>query len=116
MGHPGVDAGIAISGIFDLAPCRLNYLNDALHLDEAEVAAASPLQNLPHRSGPLVLAFGTSELPELQRQSRDFGIAWEAAGLQGRSLPLAGHDHFTILNELLRPQGQLVATALSLLD
>ena len=28
------DAGLAISGIFDIEPCRLNYLNDALKIDD----------------------------------------------------------------------------------
>ena len=66
-----VDAGLAISGIYDLEPCRLNYLNEKLRLSAAEAAAMSPILHLAQRKTPLTVAFGTSELPELQRQSQD---------------------------------------------
>jgi len=55
------------------------------------------------------MAYGAGELPELQRQSHDFWQAREAAGLPGTRLALAGHDHFSILEELATPGGQLVA-------
>jgi arylformamidase len=102
------DAGLAISGIFDLEPCRLSYLNAALHLTLEEQLALSPIRHLSPRSAPLALAFGTSELPELQRQSRAYGAAREAVGLPMELRPLTGHDHFSILDELVDPAGQLV--------
>ncbi len=107
MALPEADAGLAISGVFDIAPCRLNYLNDALHLTEEEVDQLSPIRHLPARSGPLVVAYGTGELPELQRQSRDYHAARLAAHLPSELLPLAGHDHFSILEELASADGQL---------
>lgn len=106
-----VDAGLAISGIYQLEPCRLNYLNDKLRLTEAEAAATSPLLHLPKRSAPVVLAYGTGELPELQRQSVDYHEARRAAGLPSRLLPLPGLDHFSIMDELEAPGGALVAAA-----
>jgi hypothetical protein len=36
MSLPAVRGGLAISGIYDLEPIRLNYLNDKLGLDEVE--------------------------------------------------------------------------------
>src|SRR5215470_8550536 len=51
-----VAGGLAISGIFDLEPIRLCYLNDALALDEREVAELSPPQRLPAGAGPLTIA------------------------------------------------------------
>lgn len=114
MGRSDVDAGLAISGIFDLEPCRLNYLNDALRLDADEAAALSPALHLPARAGHLLLAYGLDELPELQRQSRDYASAWSANGLTATQLPLEGRDHFTILNELTEPEGALVEAALTL--
>ena len=58
-----VDAGLAISGIYDVEPCRLNYLNDNLRLTAAQAAETSPLLHLPKKSAPVVLAYGTGELP-----------------------------------------------------
>ena len=101
--------GIAISGIYDLEPIRLNYLNDKLRLDEAEARRNSPLFHLPATASPLVVTVGLGELPELIRQSEDYAQAWRVAGLPGRYLPLPGHDHFSILEELARPGGRLLA-------
>ena len=107
MGRPDVAAGLAISGIFELEPCRLNYLNEKLHLTEDEVARLSPIRNVPPSAGPFVVAYGGEELPELRRQSEDYAAAWRARGLPGENLPLSGHDHFSILDELAAPDGQL---------
>jgi arylformamidase len=107
MALPEVDAGLAISGIYDLEPCRLNNLNHALRMSAEEAAAMSPIRHLPRRAAPLAIAYGAAELPELQRQSRDYCTALREAGLPAELMPLAGHDHFSILEELANPRGQL---------
>ena len=106
---PEADAGLAISGIYDIEPCRLNYLNEKLNMTVDEQVALSPIRQLPERSAPLIVTYGTAELPELQRQSRDYHAARAAAKLPGELLPLAGHDHFSILEELAHPDGKLTA-------
>jgi arylformamidase len=111
MDLPEVDAGLSISGIFDVEPCRLNYLNDKLRLSVEEAFAMSPVHHLPQTSGELTIAYGTAELPELQRQSQDYWRVRNKAGLPGRLLPLAGHNHFSILEELARPGGLAAALA-----
>jgi hypothetical protein len=67
----------------------------------------SPLLHLPPRSGPLFVAYGGAELSELQRQSETFAATWARAGLPVRLVPLAGHNHFTVLEELSHPDGAL---------
>ena len=109
MQDPRVAGGLAISGLYDLEPIRLNYLNDKLRLDPAEAARNSPILNLPSRSAPLIVSVGLDELPELIRQSDEFATAWQKRGLPGRYVPLAGHDHFSIVDELARPDGCLLA-------
>lgn len=104
-----VAGGIAISGIYDLEPIRLNYLNEKLGLDPAEAQRNSPMLHLPSRAAPLVVTVGLGELPELIRQSEEYATAWQKRGLPGQYLPLAGHDHFSILDELAGPDGKLVA-------
>ena len=110
------DAGLAISGIYDIEPCRLNYLNDKLNITLDEQTALSPIRQLPSRSPPLTIAYGLAELPELQRQSRDYHDARKAAGLPSALLPLAGHDHFSILEELANPAGALCEAVVRLSD
>ena len=107
MGNPRLAGGIAISGIFDLEPIRLNYLNEKLQLDVAEAERNSTIKHLPKQAGRLVVSVGAQELPELVRQSEEYAKAWTASGLAGAYLPLAGHDHFSILEELARPDGKL---------
>jgi hypothetical protein len=109
MEDPRVAGGVAISGLFDLEPIRLCYLNDKLRLDPAEAARNSPLLHLPARAAPLVVTVGLGELPELIRQSADYVEAWTKRGLPGHYLPLANHEHFSILEELARPEGAILA-------
>jgi arylformamidase len=59
-----VHGGIAISGIYDLEPIRLNYLNEKLGLDAAEADRNSPVRHLPAKVGELVVAYGTRELDD----------------------------------------------------
>jgi acetyl esterase/lipase len=107
MSDPRVAGGLAISGIYDLEPIRLNYLNDKLGLDPDEAARNSPILHLPAQASPLLVAVGLGELPELIRQSEDYWNAWHARGLPGRYLPMPEHDHFSILDELAQPSGRL---------
>jgi len=107
LDEPAVKGGLAISGIYELEPIRLCYLNQKLQLDTDEASRMSPLLHLSANATPLVLAYGSDELPELRRQSETFAAARARAGLPGRSACLAGHNHFTILEELANPAGVL---------
>src|SRR6185437_1609749 len=64
LDHPLVQAGLAISGIFELGPLRDTVLNDKLRLTDDEIATLSPLR-LPGVNKPLAIAYGTAELPPL---------------------------------------------------
>ena len=109
LAHPAVCGALAISGIFDLEPIRLSFLNEKLRLTGGDVERLSPLLNLPRTSPPLMAACGAAELPELQRQSREFAAARARSGLPGRLTVLPNHNHFTILEELANPRGALTA-------
>src|SRR5262249_43968140 len=78
--HPSFRGGMPISGIFDLQPIALNYLNELLSLDETEIATLSPRRTMPDRGPPLRLAVGGAGLPGLQRQSPEFAQAARARG------------------------------------
>ena len=100
MDHPAVKGGLAISGIYDLEPMRLSYINDKLGLDEAEARRNSPGRT----QKPLFVAYGADELPELRRQSEDYA---KLLGTNAHTVP--GRDHFTVLEELASPHGALTA-------
>jgi acetyl esterase/lipase len=109
----GVIGGIAISGIYDLEPVRLSYLNDKLRLSDAEETALNPL-HLPLSIKPLTITYGTGELPELQRQSEQFAAARRS--LLGNLVPLSQHNHFTILNELATVEGAITLEVCAIAD
>jgi acetyl esterase/lipase len=107
MDEPLVAGGLAISGLFDLEPIRLCYLNEKLGLDTEEARRNSPLLNLPTRAAKLLIAYGSEELPELKRQSREFGAACMAHGLPGEMIEVADCHHYAVLEQLARPDGVL---------
>ncbi len=110
LDHPRVAAGLAISGVYDLAPIRDTGLNNALKLTDQEVATLSPLR-LPVVHKRLDIAYGTAELPALVFDSIKLHESRMAAGAPGRLFPIEGADHFSILSELRRPDGALVEIA-----
>ena len=67
MNDRRIAGGIAISGLFDLEPIRLNYLNQKLGLDEAEMLRNSPIRHIPAESSPLIVTVGLDELPAIRR-------------------------------------------------
>jgi arylformamidase len=107
MCAPHVAGGIGISGVYDLEPMRHGTINDVLRLNEDEVRRNSPALHLPSRAGPFVVAYGERELPAFRQQSEKFHQAWIATGLAGPLLPLAGHHHHSVLDELYEPEGKL---------
>ena len=107
MENPKVAGGLAISGIYDLEPIRLSYLNDKLAMSPDEAKRNSPLQRLPRKAGRLWVTVGGGELSELQRQSVEYFAAWRGAGLDGEFVPAPVHDHFSIMEELAKPEGRL---------
>lgn len=106
LNEEGVAGALAISGIFDLEPVSLCYLNDKLCLTGEEIEQLSPLR-LPFSKRPLIAVCGSEELPELQRQTWDFARRRAGEHLPGGALTLAGHNHFTILQELDSADGKL---------
>ena len=93
-----IKGAMPISGLYDLEPIRLSYLNANVKLDAAMATAESPLAHIPKKAPPLLLICGAAELAEFPRQQRQFAAAWQKAGLGVRQVELAGCNHFSILD------------------
>ena len=115
-GHPAFRGGLPISGIFDLEPIALNYLNEKLALDASEIATLSPLRVLGDRSPPLRLFVGSDELPELRRQSAGYAQAARERGLPVALTVLPARHHYSILDELARPDGAITRALVELVE
>ncbi|MEU6068663.1 MULTISPECIES: alpha/beta hydrolase [Streptomyces] len=63
-----IAGAVLLSGMYDLEPVRLSYVNEALRLDEAGARRNSPLHLLPARLPGTVVARGGNETEEYVRQ------------------------------------------------
>ena len=104
-----VAAVICVSGIFDLQPIALSYLNEHLNLGPEEINTLSPCTKNYHRPNPIYLYVGDSELPEPQRQSATFAALLTQQNIPCQLENLKAHNHFSIMNELTSPQGSIAA-------
>lgn len=104
---PKVRGALTISGIFDLEPIALSYINEPLALNRDEIENYSPLYLLRPGASPQILTVGGNELSELRRQTTDYAEAAKRLGLPVTLRILPGHHHFSILDELSRPSGIL---------
>lgn len=100
-----------ISGLFDLGPFPHSFLQPVLRLDATEVARNSPILLEPRGRCPVLVAVGADETSEFRRQSRDYADHLRRAGIEAEYLPLAGRNHFTVLDDLSGEGGPL-ATAM----
>jgi arylformamidase len=71
------------------------------------VEALSPQRHLDKLVAPVVIAHGTLETPEFQRQNRDFAAAVKAAGRKANFLIGDGYNHFELQETLANPYGLL---------
>ncbi len=102
-----IKGGCGISGLYDLEPIRLSYLNAELGLTPADVEAFSPVRLPLHNPVPLLLPVGELEGPEYRRQSEDLVTAWRRQGTMPELLVMAGHEHFSIVDQLDDPDSEL---------
>jgi acetyl esterase/lipase len=116
LDHPTVAAGLAISGVFELAPLRDSpHVNDRVRLSEVEIETLSPMR-LPGIDKPLAVAYGTGELPAMIASSRDFHAHRAQGHLPGNLIPVTNANHFTILDELRHPRSHLTRSILHLAE
>jgi len=95
-----VKGGCALSGLYDLEPILLCYLNDKVQLDHQDVRDFSPIQNLPAKAPPLLLAVGGDESAEFQRQQADYFAAWQSSGLAVSVIEQTDGHHFDMCDRL----------------
>jgi arylformamidase len=105
--------GLCCSGIFDLKPPRLSARSSYVRFTDEIEQALSPQRQLAQLKAPLIVAYGTRETPEFQRQSRDFAAAVAAAGKPVQLLVAEGRNHFEIIESLAQADGLLGAAVLA---
>jgi arylformamidase len=100
-----VKGAVLLSGMYDLKPVRLSKRSSYVSFTDRMEDLLSAQRHLDGINAPVVLAIGTQETPEFQRQSRDFAAALEAAGKPVELLTGEGYNHFELLETLANPYG-----------
>ncbi|HXH01929.1 MAG TPA: alpha/beta hydrolase [Candidatus Competibacteraceae bacterium] len=108
-----IKGALLISGIYDLEPIRLSYVDAPLGLTAQQVAAWSPQYLEMHVRCPVAVVWGANETDEFKRQSRAFAARLAAAGLPVEAREYAGLNHFDIVLELCRTESELSRWALA---
>jgi arylformamidase len=107
-----VRGGCSVSGLHDLEPIRLCFLNEQLHLKADDVAGLSPIaiaESLPEgaKLPPLIATVGGDEGPEYLRQRDQLVAALHAKKQPALSVDLPGCNHFTALEAFGDPHHDL---------
>ena len=111
-----VKGGLCCSGMFDLEPVRLSARSSYIRFTDEMEQALSPQRHLDMLSAPVIVAYGTLETPEFQRQSRDFAAAVKTSGKAVRLIVGEGYNHFEMLETLADPGGFLGRAALDMMN
>ena len=111
---PGlIKGGLCSSGMYDLAPVRLSHRSSYVKFTDEMVEALSPQRHIAELRAPLIVAYGTYETPEFQRQARDFAAAVKAAGKPVQLLVGDDYSHLELPETLCNPYGLLGAAVLA---
>lgn len=104
-----------MSGLFEMKPVRQSVRGTYVKFTDAMEDAMSSQRHLAKINAPVVVAYGTNETPEFQRQSRDFAAALKAAGKQVDLIEAPNYNHFEMCESLGNPYGANGRAALKLM-
>ncbi len=111
-----VKGGCAISGLYDLEPIRLCYLNKVVRLTEADVASFSPVRHVPMVKLPMILTVGGDESQEYHRLQRQYQSLLIERGFDVQVIPQQGGHHFDAVDLLGDTEGPLASAVVRMID
>ncbi len=102
-----VKGAVLMSGMYDLKAVALSKRSKYVKFTETIVQALSAQRHLDKLNTPIVVAHGTLESPEFQRQTREFAAAVKAAGKPVQLIVAEGYNHFELPETFGNPYGLL---------
>jgi arylformamidase len=106
-----VKGALLISGVYDLEPIRLSYVDKPLALSREDVAAWSPQRLDVPAACPSAIVWGENDTQEFKRQSIEFAAKLGCAGASVEHRELPARNHFDILFDF-SDDGRLLEIAL----
>jgi arylformamidase len=111
-----VKGGLCVSGIYDLKPVRLSARSSYVQFDDVTEEKLSSERHIGKLHAPLIVAYGTQETPEFQRQARDFAAAVRDVGKSVELIVGEGFNHFEMQETFGNPYGLAGRAALKLMN
>ncbi len=102
-----IKGAVLSSGMYDLKPVRLSARSKYVRFTDEIEERLSTQRHLARINTPLVLAHGTYETLEFQRQTRDFAAALKAAGKPVQYFVNENYNHFEMMETFANPYGLL---------
>ena len=102
-----VKSGIALSGLFRLAPLLPTTISEALHLTDTEVTNLSPVLSPAPAGIPTLVVVGGAETEQFFVQADDLVDAWSNGMQRIERYDEPGVDHFDLVNRLADPDSEL---------
>jgi arylformamidase len=103
------------SGMYDLKPVRLSKRSTFVKFTDGMEQQLSAQRHIDKIHTPVVLAVGTLETPEFQRQTRDFAAALTAAGKTVRLIVAKGYNHYEVGETIGNPYAVLGRAAMEMM-
>lgn len=111
-----VKGGLCVSGMYELSPVRLSWRRSYVNFTDAMVDAMSSQRHISKIVAPVMVAYGSLETPEFQRQNRDFALALEAAGKTVQLIEGRNYTHSAMLELVGHPYGPAGRAAVTMMN
>ena len=107
-----VKGALLCSGMYDLKPVRLSKRSEYVAFTDEVEDKLSSIRHLDRLNCPVIVAYGTYETPEFQRQNKEFAAAVKAAGKPVTLLVAEGYNHFEMTEMIGNPMSLLGSAVL----
>ena len=102
-----IKGGLLCSGMYDLKPARLSARSSYVKFTDSMEDALSTQRHLEFLNTPIIVAHGSLETPDFQRQSRDFAKAVKDMGKPVDYIVGQNYNHFEMPETIANPYGIL---------
>ena len=104
-----------LSGLYNLVPVQLSYVNGGLGMDKETAVRNSPVSLPAVQTCALLVAAGGAETAEFKDQSRELYNGWKTK-TPVQLIELPGFNHFSILDALVDENTLLHKRMMQLMD
>lgn len=111
-----IKGGCALSGLYDLEPIRLCYLNEAVRLTPEQVVRFSPVNHISLAKTPLILSVGGDESDEFHRLQQEYAALLKGTGLPVQIVEQNDGHHFDAVDRLGDENNELGQAMLRMIE